>query len=420
MPVVLVPGTQTKYPATFLYAEESDPGLYAIPLNAPIEGGSGSTGDRHAISIDTTNCILYEFFAAYPQAASWWAGSGAIYNLRSHALRPDSWTSADAAGLPIFAGLVRYDEIVAGEIRHALRFSASQTEKAYVWPARHYASQLTGGQYPPMGARLRLRADFDISGYSPVNKIILTALKRYGLIIADNGASWFFGGVPDERWDNDELRQMLAVKGSDFETVDATVLMIDPNSGQARQTAVSVVVTPGTVTMEVNRQKAFTAVVNGNSDQQVIWDVNGIVGGNGGTGFIDSITGLYTAPPTPVTATVRAVAKAVPAASGSAAVSVVNPAPVVSVTVSPASAVVEVNRQRSFTATVSGTADQRVTWTVNGIPGGNASFGFIHLTTGLYTAPATPVTVTIRAISTASPLISGSATATVVSIIRRR
>src|SRR5947209_195576 len=164
IPYVTVPGTQTKYPATFTYADESDPGPYAIPLNAPIEGGSQSSGDRHALAIDTDNCILYELYSAYPQSASWTAGSGAIFNLFSNALRPSGWTSTDAAGLPVFPGLARYDEIAAGEIRHALRFTVPQTQRAFLWPARHYASSLTGAQYPPMGARFRLRASFDISG----------------------------------------------------------------------------------------------------------------------------------------------------------------------------------------------------------------------------------------------------------------
>src|SRR3982751_5334589 len=162
IPFVKVPGTQTKYPATFLYWDESDAGPYAVPLNAPIEGGSNSTGDRHAIAVDTDNCILYELYRAFPQAASWNADAGAIYNLKSNALRPSTWTSADAAGLPIMPGLVRYDEIAAGEIRHALRFTVPQTQKAYVWPARHYASSLTDPRYPRMGERFRLKASFDI------------------------------------------------------------------------------------------------------------------------------------------------------------------------------------------------------------------------------------------------------------------
>ena len=142
IPFITVPGTQTKYPAAFTYQSESDTGPYAIPLNAPIEGGSASTGDRHVISIDTDNCILYEIYYAFPQTASWQGGSGAIFNLLSNALRPVTWTSADAAGLPIFPGLLRYDEMLTGEIRHAIRFTVPQTQKAYVWPARHYASSI--------------------------------------------------------------------------------------------------------------------------------------------------------------------------------------------------------------------------------------------------------------------------------------
>ena len=224
IPFITVPGTQTKYPASFDYADESDPGPYAVPLNAPIEGGSASTGDRHAISVDVDHCILYELYAAYPQSASWKAGSGAIYNLLSNNLRVATWTSADAAGLPIFPGLVRYDEIAAGEIRHALRFTVPKTQKAYVWPARHYASSLTGAQYPPMGVRFRLRADFDISSFSPTNQIILRALKKYGMMIADNGSAWFLSGAPDSRWNNDDLHNLGKIHGSDFEVVDVSGL----------------------------------------------------------------------------------------------------------------------------------------------------------------------------------------------------
>src|SRR5579872_197211 len=168
IPFMTVSGAaaQTKYPVTFQYADQSDPGPYAIPLSAPIEGGSQSGGDRHAIAVDTDNCILYELYAAYPQASSWKAGSGVIFDLLSDALRPSGWTSADAAGLPIFPGLVRYDEVAAGEIRHAIRFTVPQTQNTFVWPARHYASSLTGTQYPPMGARFRLQASFNITGFS--------------------------------------------------------------------------------------------------------------------------------------------------------------------------------------------------------------------------------------------------------------
>jgi hypothetical protein len=231
IPFVTVPGSQTKYPATFTYQSESDPGPYAIPLNAPIEGGSSSTGDRHVIAVDTDNCILYEIFDAFPQTASWQGGSGAIFDLSSDALRPAGWTSADAAGLPIFPGLVRYEEIVSGAIRHAIRFTVPHTQDTYVWPARHQASSLTGSQYPPMGARFRLKSSFDISTFSATNQFILTALQRYGMLLADNGSSWFISGAPDSRWDNDDLHALTTISGSNFEAVDVSTLMVDPNSG---------------------------------------------------------------------------------------------------------------------------------------------------------------------------------------------
>jgi hypothetical protein len=233
IPFITVPGTQTKYPATFTYQDESDPGPYAIPLNAPIEGGSQSSGDRHAISIDTTGCILYEIASAYPQAASWQGAAGAIFDLNSNALRPATWTSTDAAGLPIFPGLVRYDEVLAGAIEHAIRLTVPQSQHAYVWPARHYASSLTGAQYPPMGVRFRLRASFDISSYSATNQIILTALKKYGMMIADNGAPWYISGAPDSRWSDDDLHNLTQLTGADFEAVDVSPMMVNANSGQA-------------------------------------------------------------------------------------------------------------------------------------------------------------------------------------------
>jgi hypothetical protein len=234
IPYVDVPSTQARVPVTFDYDDESDPGPYPIPPDAPIEGGADSDGDRHVLVLDRDNCVLYEMFYAFPQngGSSWHAGSGAIFDLNSHALRPAGWTSADAAGLPILPGLARYDEVAAGEIRHAVRFTAPQTRRAYVWPARHYASSLTGTQYPPMGQRFRLRADFDVSDFSPEVQVILRALKTYGMILADNGAAWYISGVPDERWDNDALHELHQVHGSDFEAVDVSSLMMDPNSGQ--------------------------------------------------------------------------------------------------------------------------------------------------------------------------------------------
>ncbi len=234
IPFIEVTQSQPEVPLTFEYADESDLGPYPIPADAPIEGGSGSTGDRHVLVIDRDACILYEVYHAYPQPdGSWHAGSGAVFDLRSNGLRPPGWTSADAAGLPIYPGLVKYDEVAAGEIRHAIRFTAPETRREFIWPARHFASDLTGIQYPPMGQRFRLKADYDISAYSPEVQVILTAMKRYGIILADNGAPWYIGGVPDERWDNDILHQMHFLTGSDFEAVDESSLMVDPDSAQA-------------------------------------------------------------------------------------------------------------------------------------------------------------------------------------------
>jgi hypothetical protein len=188
----------------------------------------------HVLVVDDENCVLYELFDAHPNAdGSWWyAGSGAVFDLHDHALRPEGWTSADAAGLPILPGLVRYDEVASGQITHAIRFTAPQTQRAYVWPARHFASSLTGGDYPPMGQRFRLKANVDISGFSPSIQVILRAMQRYGIILADNGSAWFISGVPDERWDNDELHELHNLQGADFEAVHVSSLMIDPDSGQ--------------------------------------------------------------------------------------------------------------------------------------------------------------------------------------------
>jgi hypothetical protein len=185
--------------------------------------------------VDRDRCRLYELYAAYPQPdGSWRAGSGAVYDLRFNALRPTGWTSADAAGLPILPGLVRYEEVAAGAIRHAVRFTASRTQRAYVWPARHFASSSTDPTRPPMGQRFRLKAGFDVSTFPPRVQVILVALKVYGLILADNGSDWFISGEPDERWGNDELHVLGQVRGHDFEAVDCSSLMVDPNSGQVR------------------------------------------------------------------------------------------------------------------------------------------------------------------------------------------
>lgn len=235
IPFTTVPGNQTKVGISFDYSSESDPGPYPIPPGMPIEGGSAADGDRHILILDRDNCVLYEAFYAFPQQnGTWHAGSGAVFNLNSHALRPSGWTSADAAGLPILPGLVRYDEVAAGEIQHAIRFTASRTQKAFLWPARHFASSDTNPDRPPMGLRVRLKANFNISGFSPQVQVILRAMKKYGLILADNGSDWYVSGAPDERWNNDMLRELKQISGTNFEAVDVSSLMIQPNSSEAR------------------------------------------------------------------------------------------------------------------------------------------------------------------------------------------
>jgi hypothetical protein len=234
IPYNVVPGTQPKVAISFDYADESDPGPYPIPPNPLIEGGDQSTGDRHVLVLDSDNCILYETWSTYPNSdGTWHAGSGAVFNLRSDALRPAGWTSSDAAGLPILPGLLLYDEVASGEITHAVRFTVPQTRNTYIWPARHYASSLTDTKYPPMGQRFRLKASFDISAFSTQTQVILQGLKKYGMILADNGSSWYIQGVPDSRWDNDTLVGELGqVKGSDFEAIDESSLMVNQDSGQ--------------------------------------------------------------------------------------------------------------------------------------------------------------------------------------------
>lgn len=234
IPYVIVPGTQTKLNVIFGYDDESDPGPYPIPPNPPVEGDPDGDGDRHILILDRDHCDLYELYAAHLEGDGWHAGSGAIFDLDDYALRPDGWTSADAAGLPILPGLVRYDEVASGEIHHAIRFTVPQTRRDYVWPARHYASWLTDSQYPPMGQRFRLKVGFDISGFPPEVRVILQAMKTYGIILADNGSPWYISGVPDERWDNNVLSELRQVYGANFEAVDVSSLMLDPDSGQVK------------------------------------------------------------------------------------------------------------------------------------------------------------------------------------------
>ena len=222
IPYTVVGGDQPRVPVTFEYDDESDPGPYPIPPDALIEGGPDADGDRHVLVVDRDHWMLYELFNARPRdgGARWEAVAGAIFDLSANALRPAGWTSADAAGLPIFPGLVRYDEVVEqGAIRHAVRFTCRRTRRAFIAPARHYASRLTGPDLPPMGMRVRLRAGYDISDFPPALQVVLTALKTYGMFVADNGGNWFITGAPDPRWNDDELSLIRGVKGRDFEVV---------------------------------------------------------------------------------------------------------------------------------------------------------------------------------------------------------
>jgi len=215
IPWTTVPGTQARVPMSFDYADESDPGPYPFPPNAPVEGGS----DRHVLVIDRDLCRLYETWSSTRQASGWHCGSGAVFDLRSNALRPDGWTSADAAGLPIFPGLARLEEANTGEIRHALRFTMRQTQRAYAAPARHYASSSRDPDDPPMGLRVRLKASYDVSRFHGAARAILTCLQRYGMILADNGGDWYISGETNSKWSDDDLDQLKTVPGNAFEAV---------------------------------------------------------------------------------------------------------------------------------------------------------------------------------------------------------
>jgi hypothetical protein len=226
IPYTTVRKGQRRVPVSFDYAGESNRGPYPIPRNAPVEGGRGSDGDRHVIVVDRSRCRLYELFAAYPVSggARWRAGSGAAWSLRSNHMRPRGWTSADAAGLPILPGLARYDEAKRGRIDHALRFTAPRTRRAFLYPARHFASSLTDPNLPAMGQRLRLKRGYDISSFPRQSRVVLIALKRYGMILADNGSPWYVSGAPSRGWDNDDMHALQRVPGSAFEVVDSSRL----------------------------------------------------------------------------------------------------------------------------------------------------------------------------------------------------
>jgi hypothetical protein len=220
IPYVVVPGSTPRTRVSFEYADESDPGPYPIPKNVPVEAGS----DHHALIVDRDACSLYELGGLERRGGRWHAWAGATWSLRSNKLRPATWTSADAAGLPILPGLARYDEVARGSVTHAMRFTAERTRRAYVWPARHYASSLTDPDLPPMGLRVRLKQSFDTSRFPRQARILLDAWQRYGLILADNGSSWYVTGAPDPHWSNDQLHTLHQVHGTDFEVVDPAAL----------------------------------------------------------------------------------------------------------------------------------------------------------------------------------------------------
>jgi len=219
IPYAVVAAGQPKVPIRFTeFGEESDPGPYPIPPNAPVEG-AGEAGDRHVLVLQRGSCRLYELYSARRHGGGWEAGSGAVFNLRSNALRPEGWTSADAAGLPIFPLLARYPEVRAGQIDHALRVTVQRTQRGYIHPATHLASTSTDPSLPPMGLRLRLKSSFSLAGYHGEALVVLRALKRFGLIVADNGSSWYITGAPDPRWSDEDLNQLKTVPGSAFEAV---------------------------------------------------------------------------------------------------------------------------------------------------------------------------------------------------------
>ena len=234
IPITVVDGDHPKDAVTFRYRHESDPGPYPLGDDTLIEGGRASKGDRHAVVVDSTSCSLYETWLTRVKSGEWYAGSGAIWNLHSNKLRPDGWTSADAAGLPVIAGLLRYDEVEeAGSVTHAIRFTTDETQTEHIWPARHDAGSTDDPAYPPMGARFRLRADFPTAGYRGDTVVVLEAMKTYGLVLADNGSPWFFQGTADKRWPSALIDELKTIPADAFEAVDTARMQIRPNSGAA-------------------------------------------------------------------------------------------------------------------------------------------------------------------------------------------
>ena len=234
IPITVVRGA-ARVPVEFGYADESDRVPYPLNKDTAIEGGANADGDRHAIVVDADTCTLFETWNTRRTGSGWTAGSGAVWSLRSNRLRPKSWTSADAAGLPILPGLLRWDEVKAGRVDHAIRFTTDVTQRAFIWPARHQAGSTDSGAFPPMGARFRLKSGYSMKGYSPRAKVVLTAMKRYGLVLADNGSPWFFQGDADPGWPADLIAELKRIPGSAFEAVDTAKLRVSSNSAASRR-----------------------------------------------------------------------------------------------------------------------------------------------------------------------------------------
>jgi hypothetical protein len=234
IPYQVVPSSHAKVNVAFDYADESDRVPYPLGPDTPIEGGAGSGGDMHTVVVDTGTCRLYETWYTQHTASGWTAGSGATWSLTSDAMRPAGWTSADAAGLPILPGLLRLDEVQAGHVDHAIRFTVARTDRSYLWPARHQAGSTNDANLPPMGARFRLKASYNTSGVRADTRTVLAAMKTYGLLLADNGSDWFFQGSADNNWPSGLLDQLKAVPASAFEAVDESSLMVSPDSAAVR------------------------------------------------------------------------------------------------------------------------------------------------------------------------------------------
>ncbi len=271
IPYLLVDKNQNKIVINYTdYGDESDPGPFPIPLNAPVEGNDPLAGDRHTLVIDKDAKILYELYIAIPKQDHWDAACGAKYDLTSNNLRPDGWTSADAAGLPILPGLVRYDEIAHGEINHAIRMTVQNSQRKYLWPARHYASSSTNANLSPMGLRFRLKASVDISSLPRAAKIVATALKKYGMIVADNGGDWFISGASDERMPDDEINALKTLKGKDFEAV----LSVDA-AGNPIQPSMAIRAYGNSREKKSVRGRGQEIFVSGENESYIIWDKNG-------------------------------------------------------------------------------------------------------------------------------------------------